>query len=155
MKVVEARDMRIGVFSVGRAAAGARTKIGFQRAIDAGLDAIAVVPPSEVAQAELPAAMIEALAREHSDMVVHAGCRAYRTSFLRRVPFWDNTDERHFDEQLLLQAAAVGASVVETAPPAHAFTDRLSGLRARARYVLHGKGILYSRNFDLAASGRK
>jgi 2-polyprenyl-3-methyl-5-hydroxy-6-metoxy-1,4-benzoquinol methylase len=155
MRLIQAGDLRIGVFTVGHAAAGARSKIGFQRAIDRGLDAVAVVPVGAGEATELPEAMIESLARARADAVIHADHRAYRTSFLRRVPFWDNTDGRHFDEQLLLQAGAVGAKVVETAPPARTLRDRLSGLRASARYVLHRRGILYSRNFDLVPSGRK
>jgi 2-polyprenyl-3-methyl-5-hydroxy-6-metoxy-1,4-benzoquinol methylase len=155
MKVLNSGGTRIGVFVAGEAGAGARQKLGFQYVLDRGWDA-AIVLPVEAGEGEdvLPR-LIEPLASRAADVVILSGCRGYAASFLARTPFWDNTDERHFGAQLRLQAIQAGAKVVEVAPPAHGFRDRLSGWRATARYALHRRGILYSRNFDLAVAGRK
>ena len=155
MKVTAFGGLRVGVVSSGHESPGARRKIGFQRALDRGLDAVAVMPSVPGQEPEVPEALIEPLVHQGADLVIHGDARAYRASFLRRVPFWDNTDERHFDAQIHLQAVGLGAKIVEVAPRARGLRDRLSGWRASARYVLHRRGILYSRNFDLAASGRK
>lgn len=47
----------------------------------------------------------------------HTGYRAYSTKFLASVPFEINTNEFHFDTEILLQAAHVGASVREIEIP--------------------------------------
>ena len=55
----------------------------------------------------------------------HTGYRGYSTSFLKRVPFESNTDDFHFDTEILLQAAAVGAKIVELDIPTH-YGDEVS-----------------------------
>jgi glycosyltransferase involved in cell wall biosynthesis len=55
----------------------------------------------------------------------HTGYRGYSTSFLKRVPFESNTDDFHFDTEILLQAAAVGAKIVELEIPTH-YGDEVS-----------------------------
>lgn len=155
MRVVESGGLRIGVFVAGRSGAGARQKIGFQYVLDQGLDAAIVLPVDADEGADVLRRLIEPLASRMADVVILAGCRAYASSFLARTPFWDNTDERHFAAQLHLQAIQAGARIVEVVPPEHDFTEEFRGWRARLRYVLHRRGILYSRNFDLAVAGRK
>ena len=49
----------------------------------------------------------------------HSGYRGYSTSFLRQVPFESNTNDFHFDTQILLQAAHVGANITEFPIPTH------------------------------------
>ena len=94
----------------------------------------------------------------------HTGYRAYRTDFLRAVPFWDNTDEWHFDTEILLQAWAKQARIAEIPIPTY-YGDEIchvNGLAYAAncilttlRYAFHRWGICYSRNFDLSISGSK
>ena len=94
----------------------------------------------------------------------HSGYRAYRTSFLSRIPFWENADEWHFDTQILLQARQAGAKIVEVPTPTF-YSERIGHIRGlgyglnclstTVAYYLHCRGILYSRNYDLAIRGRK
>jgi 2-polyprenyl-3-methyl-5-hydroxy-6-metoxy-1,4-benzoquinol methylase len=155
MNVVEEGGLRIGVFVAGGPAAGAGQKIGFQRALDQALDAVIVVADNASDTPELRRATIEPLARHDAEVVVAQNGRALATSFLSRIPFWENTDERHFDTQVLLQAVKAGARVVELGAPSRGWRDRVNSFGARLRYVLHERGVLYSRNYDLAVAGRK
>jgi len=155
VNVVEEGGLRIGLLVVGRAEAGADQKLGFQAALDRDLDAVVVVPERVRETSETRRSMIEALSRQGAEVVVASRGRAFTTSFLRRIPFWENADDRKFDTQVLLQARAAGARTVELAAPARDGRERLNGFGARVRYVLHRRGLLYSRNYDLAVSGRK
>lgn len=49
----------------------------------------------------------------------HTGYRAYSTAFLKRVPFEINTNDFHFDTEILLQAFSAKAKVVEFPIPTH------------------------------------
>lgn len=49
----------------------------------------------------------------------HTGYRAYTTRLLRQVPFETNTNDFHFDTELLLQARGVGAQITEFDIPTH------------------------------------
>ena len=90
----------------------------------------------------------------------HTGYRGYSTRFLRRVPFEINTNDCHFDTEILLQALGVGARIEELAIPTHYGDEisRVNGLRyarnvltATLRYKLHGLGMACSLKFrDLA-----
>lgn len=94
----------------------------------------------------------------------HTGYRAYRTAFLKSVPFWNNTDEWHFDTEILLQAQALQARIQEIPIPTY-YGDEICHVNGLAyafhcvqttlRYALHRHGIYYARNFDLATSGSK
>ena len=56
----------------------------------------------------------------------HTGFRAYDVKqFISRVPFELNTDEFHFDTEILLQAFALGVNLVEFAIPTH-YGDEIS-----------------------------
>jgi 2-polyprenyl-3-methyl-5-hydroxy-6-metoxy-1,4-benzoquinol methylase len=81
------------------------------------------------------------------------GYRACATEFLERVPFETNTNDVHFDTEILLQAVHVGARIVETPFPAQAGSPLpcVSGLRhaanivaATVQYKLHQFGLLCS-----------
>ncbi|MGH7819052.1 MAG: glycosyltransferase [Candidatus Binatia bacterium] len=83
----------------------------------------------------------------------HTGYRGYSTSFLRRVPFEINTNDFHFDTEILLQAAHVGARIVELPIPTH-YGDEVCHvpglryswdvLRSTIQYRLHHVGMLCS-----------
>lgn len=81
----------------------------------------------------------------------HTGYRAYATAFLRRVPFEINTDEFHFDTEILYQAFHAGARIEEFPIPTHYGDEisRVQGLRyardvvaATIRYRMHQLGML-------------
>jgi glycosyltransferase involved in cell wall biosynthesis len=94
----------------------------------------------------------------------HTGYRAYSTAFLKSVPFWDNTDEWHFDTEILLQGFSRQARIVEIPIPTY-YGDEIchvngmayafNCIRTSLRHAFHRRGICYSRNFDLNASGSK
>ncbi len=83
----------------------------------------------------------------------HTGYRAYSTAFLRKVPFEIDTNEFHFDTEILLQAMHVGAEIVEFDIPTHYGDEisRVNGLKyawdvvmATIQYKLHQFGVLCS-----------
>jgi 2-polyprenyl-3-methyl-5-hydroxy-6-metoxy-1,4-benzoquinol methylase len=184
---------------------GGNLKIGFQYAIDRGLDAVVLLHADGKFAPECLGEMLNPIALGDADVVIgsrmlergkaieagmprhkywgnralsslqnglsglrlsefHSGYRAFRTSLLRRVPFWENTDDWHFDTQILLQARQAGGRIVEVPTPTF-YSDKISSLRGiayginclgtSAAYFLHRHGILYGRNFDLAVRGRK
>jgi len=49
----------------------------------------------------------------------HSGYRMYATSFLKKVPFHENTDDFYFDTEIIIQARHLGSSVEEV--PIQAF----------------------------------
>jgi glycosyltransferase involved in cell wall biosynthesis len=95
----------------------------------------------------------------------HTGYRGYSTAFLSRVPFELNTNDFHFDTEILLQAAHVGATIVEF-PISTRYADEvshvagLSGFRYGANvlkatfgYRMHQFGMFTSLRYrDLGTS---
>ena len=83
----------------------------------------------------------------------HTGYRAYSTQFLSSVPFEMNTNDFHFDTDILLQAAHVEARFVEIPIPTRYGDEecRVPGLRyskdvvgSTIRFKLHQMGMLCS-----------
>ncbi|GIW78120.1 MAG: hypothetical protein KatS3mg104_3183 [Phycisphaerae bacterium] len=83
----------------------------------------------------------------------HTGYRGYSTRFLRSVPFEVNTNDFHFDTQILLQAFHVDARVVEFPIPTHYGDEvcRVPGFRyardvilSTVGYRLHRMGMMCS-----------
>ncbi|WP_417377747.1 glycosyltransferase [Gimesia sp.] len=83
----------------------------------------------------------------------HTGYRAYATKFLDSVPFEINTNDFHFDTEILLQAAHVNASVKEINIPTYYGDEvcRVSGFKyawnvftATLQYKMHQLGMLCS-----------
>lgn len=94
----------------------------------------------------------------------HTGYRAYSTRFLRNVPFWENSDEWHFDTEILLQAASAGARILEVPIPTYYGDEicRVNGMayafecvKTSFEYWLSRKGLFYRRNFDVNLIGKK
>ncbi len=150
---MEQGGLRLGVVAPGAGDTGARLKAEFQSAIDRGAHAVVLLPRGADAEGLAPR-LIEPIARGSADLVTLGASRAVSTAFLSRVPFWENTDDGHFDAQLQLQAAQAGAAVVELSPSIP-YGGALERFGARLRFRLHRRGILYSRNYDLAVGGRK
>ena len=90
----------------------------------------------------------------------HTGLRGYSTDFLRRIPFKINTNDFHFDTEILLQAFHARAKVAELNIPTHYGDERChvkgmtyayNVLKATIQFRLHQMGMFCSlkyRNFD-------
>jgi glycosyltransferase involved in cell wall biosynthesis len=83
----------------------------------------------------------------------HTGLRGYSTAFLRKVPFEINTNDFHFDTEILLQAFHARAKVVELNIPTHYGDEQchVNGLKyaynvlkATLQFRLHQKGMFCS-----------
>jgi glycosyltransferase involved in cell wall biosynthesis len=83
----------------------------------------------------------------------HTGYRGYSTSFLKGIPFDIDTNDFHFDTEILLQAFGVGAQVVEFPVPTHYGQEvcHVNGLQyafrvilATLQYRLHRMGMFCS-----------
>lgn len=97
----------------------------------------------------------------------HTGLRGYATSFLRRVPFEINTNDFHFDTEILLQAFHARANVAEMNIPTHYGDERchVNGLnyaynvlKSTVQFHLHQKGMFCSlkyRTFEGASYADK
>jgi glycosyltransferase involved in cell wall biosynthesis len=86
----------------------------------------------------------------------HTGYRGYSTRFLRRVPFELNTNDFHFDTELLLQAMHVNARFEEFAIPTRYGDEicRVNGPRyaknviaATTQFKMHQMGMLCSMRY--------
>jgi 2-polyprenyl-3-methyl-5-hydroxy-6-metoxy-1,4-benzoquinol methylase len=89
----------------------------------------------------------------------HTGYRAYSATALRRIPFQFNSDEFHFDTEIIIQLVLAGARIAEVPVPTHYGDEvcRVNGwryffdcVRACRQSLLTRKGICYRRRFDVA-----
>jgi len=83
----------------------------------------------------------------------HSGLRAYSRKLLETVPWQLNSDDFAFDQQFLIQAAALGFRIGDIPVPVRYFKEAssisfvrscvygLTGLYWLSRYVLHGIGL--------------
>jgi len=87
----------------------------------------------------------------------HSGYRAYKVDALRAVPFQLNTDEFHFDSELLIQLLLTKRTIVEIPVPTFYGDEisRVNGLRyafncvkAVAKVRLGRLGLYYEPKFD-------
>jgi glycosyltransferase involved in cell wall biosynthesis/2-polyprenyl-3-methyl-5-hydroxy-6-metoxy-1,4-benzoquinol methylase len=88
----------------------------------------------------------------------HSGYRIYRVAALARLPFTLNTNDFHFDSEILIQFLNAGLRIVELPIPTY-YGDEIcyvNGLkyagdvtRVTLQNVAHRKGILYQRRFDV------
>lgn len=182
---------------------GGNQKVGYQYAIDRGLDAVVMLHGDGQYAPEHLSRMMEPLLRNEADVVLgsrmmqkagalaggmpkykflgnivltrienaitgmrlsefHSGYRAYRTSLLASIPFWENSDEWHFDTQILLQAHEVGGRIHEIPMPTY-YGDEVCHVNGMAYamnciataigYRLHKRGGFYSRRYDVAQGG--
>lgn len=81
----------------------------------------------------------------------HTGYRAYSTSLLKRIPFEINTNDFHFDTEILLQSFHAKAKVEEFLIPTHYGDEicRVNGMRyakdvvfSTLRFKMHQWGML-------------
>lgn len=90
----------------------------------------------------------------------HTGYRAYRREVLESVNLEMNSDNFIFDQEIMAQFVELGFRIAEVPVPTRYFAQAssasfvqssiygLSILRLLARYVLHSKGLLRSRQFQ-------
>lgn len=88
----------------------------------------------------------------------HSGYRAYSTGLLKAIPFEYNSNEFHFDTEILIQIQLAGKKVTEVPIPTHYGNEicRVNGwwyffncLKACWRSWLTSKGLFYTRKFDV------
>ncbi len=87
----------------------------------------------------------------------HTGFRAYRVSALEKIPMEFNSDDFHFDTEIIIQAVAHKWKIPEVSIPAHygdeqchvnGFTYAYNCVKAVLKYQLVNMGLFYQRNFD-------
>ena len=88
----------------------------------------------------------------------HSGYRIYRVAALARLPFTLNTNDFHFDTEILIQFLNAGLRIVELPIPTY-YGDEIcyvNGLKyagdvaaVTLQNVAHRMGILYQRRFDV------
>jgi glycosyltransferase involved in cell wall biosynthesis len=88
----------------------------------------------------------------------HSGYRAFRCDALRKVPFLVDSDEWHFDTQIILQFLHAGLRIKEVPIPTFYGNEicHVNGIayaancvRTTLGYRLHKLGLLYERKFRL------
>ncbi len=92
----------------------------------------------------------------------HSGYRVYSVAALRRIPFQLNSDDFHFDTEILVQLFRAGMRVREVPIPVY-YGDEIchvNGLAYAANVVgttlasrLHDLGVFYQRKYDLRSEG--
>ena len=94
----------------------------------------------------------------------HSGYRAYRTTFLKSIPFWENTNSWHFDTEVLLQANESNCKILEIPIPTYygneicrvkGISYALNCLIVSLKYYLFRKQLFYCRSFDIAPNGAR
>jgi glycosyltransferase involved in cell wall biosynthesis len=92
----------------------------------------------------------------------HSGYRIYRAKALALVPFQLNSNDFHFDTEIIIQFLNAKLRIVELPIPTYYGNEicYVNGLkyakdvlRATAQNVAHRSGILYQRRFDVAPPG--
>ncbi len=89
----------------------------------------------------------------------HTGYRAYRVGALAAIPFQANTDDFHFDGEILAQAAFASWTIVEVPIPTYYGDEvcHVPGVRYGLRFLkslvlarLTRVGLFFQKNFDVA-----
>jgi glycosyltransferase involved in cell wall biosynthesis/ubiquinone/menaquinone biosynthesis C-methylase UbiE len=88
----------------------------------------------------------------------HSGYRAYRTSVLNRLPLLKNSNDFHFDNEIILQCFEAGVRILEVPIPTYYGSEicYVNGMkyawdvfRTTLRYRAHKLGLVYAPCFDL------
>ena len=184
---------------------GGNQKLGWQYALERGLDAVVMLHADGQYAPEILAELYRPIVENRADVVLgsrmlkrgdarrggmprykyfgniiltriqnaltgiglsefHTGYRAYSTRFLQAIPFRENSDEWHFDTEILLQAAAAEARILEVPIPTYYGNEicHVNGIdyafqciRTSFEYFLMRKGLFYRRSFDVNLAGQK
>jgi glycosyltransferase involved in cell wall biosynthesis len=90
----------------------------------------------------------------------HTGYRVYSVKALARIPFERNTNDFHFDTEIIIQLLRAGCRIREVPIPTHygdevchvnGLAYALNVLRATLVSRVQDLGILYERKYDVAA----
>jgi glycosyltransferase involved in cell wall biosynthesis/2-polyprenyl-3-methyl-5-hydroxy-6-metoxy-1,4-benzoquinol methylase len=91
----------------------------------------------------------------------HSGYRVYSVEALTRIPYRLNSDDFHFDTEIIIQFLNAGLRIVELPIPTYYGDEicRVNGLKyakdvliATLKNVAHRSGLLYQRRFDPCSS---
>ena len=91
----------------------------------------------------------------------HSGYRLYSARALRRIPFERNTNDFHFDTEIIVQLHLAGQRIKELPIPTYYGDEicRVNGMkyawdvtRTMLRAQCHGVNLLFDRKFDVAAA---
>lgn len=92
----------------------------------------------------------------------HSGYRVYSVAALRKISYRLNSDDFHFDTQIILQLRSAGMRILELSIPTY-YGDEIchvNGLKyalnvllATLRYRAHRSGLLYQRSLDPGEQG--
>lgn len=94
----------------------------------------------------------------------HSGYRAYSVKYLKSIPFWENSNEWHFDTQILLQNYQVNARIKELPIPTYygdeichvnGISYGLNCVLTSTGFALFKSGIYYSRKYDVNLKGQR
>ncbi len=92
----------------------------------------------------------------------HSGYRVYRVSALERIHFRINSNDFHFDTEIILQLMNAGQRIVELPIPTYYGDEisRVNGMKyakdvvlATLRNVAHRSGVLHQRRFESIEPG--
>lgn len=87
----------------------------------------------------------------------HTGYRAYKVAALKNIPFQHNSDDFHFDTEIIIQLIATKSTIVEIHVPTHYGDEKshvksisygMNCIKSIIKYHLVNIGLFYSRNFD-------
>jgi glycosyltransferase involved in cell wall biosynthesis len=88
----------------------------------------------------------------------HSGYRLYSTAALRKIPFERNSNDFHFDTEIIIQLVIAGVKIVELPIPTYYGEEicYVNGLkyawdvfRTMLRAKFHERSLLYDRKFDI------
>jgi glycosyltransferase involved in cell wall biosynthesis len=92
----------------------------------------------------------------------HSGYRIYRVTTLARLPYRLNSNDFHFDTEIIIQLLNARARIVELPIPTYYGDEicRVNGMKyakdvllATMKNAFHRSGILYQRRFDTSPDG--
>lgn len=87
----------------------------------------------------------------------HTGYRAYTTKLLRQIPFSKNTNDFHFDTEIIIQILANRFKIAEVPIPTHYGSEKchVNGMKyakdvaiATMKYKLQPYGVVYDSKFE-------
>ena len=88
----------------------------------------------------------------------HSGYRSYSTALLSKIPFEANSNDFHFDSEIIIQALSAGALIREIPIPTHYGNEicHVNGIQyawnvlmSTLHFRLFKVGFLYDRKFDI------
>ena len=94
----------------------------------------------------------------------HSGYRAYKVKALKSIPFEKNSDDFHFDTEIIIQLLAAGKKIEEIKIPTYYGSEicHVNGVRyafncfiSVLKYKISRLGVFYEPNFDITPGKNK